>query len=136
MTPVDLHTVGLAVVQNKKLLLAYSNNKHAWYLPGGKIDGNETAVTALVREVNEELGITLDVVQLKYYVHITAPAYGEQQNMMMQQSCYTYPLTETINFGNEIGGVKYFTPDEYAREPAQVPGVIQLFKQLQSDQLI
>lgn len=136
MNSVDLHTVGLVVVQHNKLLLAYSNNKQAWYLPGGKIDANETSVIALVREVSEELGITLDEAQLKYYVHITAPAYGEQQNITMQQSCYIYPLTETLNVGNEIGGVKCFSPDEYANEPAQVPGVVQLFKQLQSDQLI
>lgn len=36
-----LPTAGLIVIKDNKLLLAYSNNKKAWYLPGGKIDLGE-----------------------------------------------------------------------------------------------
>lgn len=52
-----LLTAGLVVVQDNKLLLTYSNNKKAWYLPGGKIDQGETAREALIREIREELNI-------------------------------------------------------------------------------
>lgn len=33
-----LLTAGLVVTKNNQLLLAYSNNKNAWYLPEGKVD--------------------------------------------------------------------------------------------------
>ncbi|WP_245973015.1 hypothetical protein [Sphingobacterium siyangense] len=33
-----LPTAGLVSIKEDKLLLAYSNNRKAWYLPGGKID--------------------------------------------------------------------------------------------------
>ena len=46
-------------------------------LPGGKIDENETATEALVREIKEELHIDLDRERLQYFCHIAAPAYGE-----------------------------------------------------------
>jgi 8-oxo-dGTP pyrophosphatase MutT (NUDIX family) len=124
-----LYTAGLVVIQQNKLLLAYSNRKKAWYLPGGKIDAGETALTALQREITEELGIQLDTKRLHYYLHITAPAYGED-NRQMEQSCYRYELTEQVQAGNEISDVRLFSPADYAREPAQVPGVLQLFKQL------
>lgn len=52
-----LATAGLIVVKDNKLLLAFSNNKKAWYLPGGKIDAGETSVQALQREIKEELNL-------------------------------------------------------------------------------
>jgi len=38
MSDMKLPTAGLIALKGDKLLLAYSNNKKAWYLPGGKID--------------------------------------------------------------------------------------------------
>jgi len=32
-----MQTAGLVVIKNRKLLLAFSNNKQAYYLPGGKV---------------------------------------------------------------------------------------------------
>jgi len=43
-------TAGLVVVKDRKLLLAFSNNKKAFYLPGGKTDEGETTREALLRE--------------------------------------------------------------------------------------
>ncbi|MCA4806629.1 GNAT family N-acetyltransferase [Myroides odoratimimus] len=125
---IDLDTAGLVVVEEGKLLLAYSNNKKAWYLPGGKIDEGEGSRTALIREIEEELNLVLDVDRLTFLHHITAPAYGEKLNIMMQQDCYSYSLNgETIEATNEIGAVKYFSLEEYKKEEVQVPGVLMVF---------
>ncbi len=134
--PRRLYTVGLVVIQENKLLLAFSNHKKAWYLPGGKVDAGETPVDALLREINEELGIQLRITDLQYYTHITAPAFGEEENIIMEQDCYGYTLTEKIQAGNEIGGIQFFSPEQYALEPAQVPGVIQLFEQLSTEGIL
>ncbi len=53
-------TAGLVIVKNRKLLLAFSKNKKAWYLPGGKPDDGETTRHALVREIKEELNIDIN----------------------------------------------------------------------------
>jgi len=89
-TKIALPTAGLIVIENNKLLLSYSRNKKAWYLPGGKIDAGETSVEAIQREIQEELNIKLDPSLLKLYCHITAPAYGENTNIIMEQDCYLY----------------------------------------------
>ena len=52
----QLATAGLLVIQNRKLLLAYSINKKCFYLPGGKIDAGEKSVQTAVRELTEETG--------------------------------------------------------------------------------
>ncbi len=133
---IKLPTAGLVVIDNGKLLLAYSKNKNAWYLPGGKIDAGETAIEALQREIKEELNVELPEGELKFYTHITAPAFGENTNIQMEQDCFLYSLREEIKPSNEIEEVAYFTLASYQDEPAQVPGVISIFKLLIQDGLI
>jgi len=96
MENIALPTAGLIVVRGNKLLLAYSKNKKAWYLPGGKIDDGESSLDTLQREIFEELSIKLNSERLKYYCHITAPAYGELPHIIMEQDCFLYELNEKI----------------------------------------
>lgn len=130
-----LHTAGLIVLKNKKLLLAYSANKKAWYLPGGKLDAGESAVEALVREIYEELLLRIAPQELDYYTHITAPAFGEN-SLTMEQDCFRYELNAEIKPTHEILAIKYFDLENYRLEQEQVPGVLLLFEKLQADQLI
>jgi len=132
----ELRTAGLVVLKNRKLLLAYSKNKNAFYLPGGKTDNGETAVQSLIREISEELNIVPLAANLEYYMHISAPAYGEQKGTIMEQECYLYELNETPIPNAEIGALEYFDAAAYKLQPAQVPGVIMLIQQLQQDGLI
>ncbi|NAW51548.1 NUDIX domain-containing protein [Elizabethkingia argentiflava] len=131
-----LPTAGLIVIRDNKLLLAYSKNKKAWYLPGGKIDSGENSLGALQREIQEELNITLNPKLLKLYCHITAPAYGEQPHIIMEQDCFIYELKENIQPGKEIEEVKFFDMQAYQLESAQVSGVLQVFHQLRKDKII
>lgn len=132
---VKLPTAGLLVIQNKQLLLAFSRNKQAWYLPGGKIDKGETAISGLIREIKEELNLAIDRSELSYYCHISAPAYGENNNLIMEQDCYLYELRENINPSNEIEAVRFFSLEDYKNEPAQVIGVLMVFEKLIADKL-
>ena len=131
----QLFTTGLVVTNQKKLLLAFSKNKQAWYVPGGKIDAHETARAALVREVEEELHVRLKESELKFYMHITAPAFGETAGMIMEQDCFIGEIRETIQPSAEIQAVKYFDTTSYSFEEKQVPGVVIILKKLKQDGL-
>jgi hypothetical protein len=37
--------------RQKTTFLAFSKNKKTWYLPGGKVDANESSIEAIQREV-------------------------------------------------------------------------------------
>ncbi|WP_312190936.1 NUDIX domain-containing protein [Sphingobacterium sp.] len=132
----SLPTAGLVSIKDDKLLLAYSNNRKAWYLPGGKVDEGEEALQSLRREILEELNIELNPEKITYYCHVTAPAYGLVPEVIMEQDCFLYPLTEKIEPSNEIAAVRYFSRQEYNNEPIQVIGVLHVFDKLKADGLI
>lgn len=131
-----LYTAGLIIVKENKLLLAYSKNKKAWYLPGGKLDKGETSLQAIKREISEELSIDLEDNRLKFYIRVNVPAYGERKGVMMVQDCYLYELVEEIKPGKEIGSVKFFDEHSYLEENEIVPGVIKAFENLHRDGIL
>ncbi|MGE5106026.1 MAG: NUDIX hydrolase [Sphingobacteriales bacterium] len=131
-----LATAGLLVIQNRKLLLAYSNNKQCFYLPGGKIDEGETPTLALCREIGEELNVNLTEDELEYYTHITAPAFGENNGVIMEQDCFLVFQKIEPKAAAEIGELRYFTLNEYLQQENTAPGAVMILQQLKDDGLI
>ena len=110
---ITLDCAGLIYIENKKLLLAYSNNKACFYLPGGKVDHGESATEALCREVAEELDVTIIAAELEFYMHVTAPAYGEKEGIVMEQDCFfLHKLIQPVATA-EVAAIKYFSLEEY-----------------------
>jgi 8-oxo-dGTP pyrophosphatase MutT (NUDIX family) len=126
----------LLIVKDRKLLLAYSNNKSCFYLPGGKIDENETAAQALCREIEEELNVNLDENDLKFYTHITAPAFGELNGTIMEQDCFLVNRAVEPIASAEIGELRYFSLTEYLSQPQTAPGAVKILEILKEDNLV
>lgn len=126
----ELRTAGLLLIQNKKLLLAFSRNKSCFYLPGGKANPGETSAAALCREIAEELQVELHEMDLKYYTHISAPAFGEAMGIIMEQDCFFCLRAIAPNPAAEIGELRYFTLSEYLEQPQQAPGAVRILEML------
>ena len=131
-----LPTAGLLLIENRKLLLAYSQNKQCFYLPGGKIDDEETAATALCREIAEELNVAIEENDLKYYTHVTAPAYGEINGTIMEQDCFLLNKKVNAIASSEISELRFFSLQEYLSETNKAPGAIIILEKLKEDDLI
>jgi 8-oxo-dGTP pyrophosphatase MutT (NUDIX family) len=131
-----LPTAGLLIVKDRKLLLAYSKNKKCFYLPGGKIDNGETAIEGLCREIEEELSLSLNENDLSYYTHITAPAYGENNGVIMEQDCFLLTKVAKPVASAEIGELRYFSLEEYLLQPNNAPGAVRILETLKEDKLI
>lgn len=131
-----LSTAGLLYIRNRKLLLAFSRNKQCFYLPGGKVDAGETSIAALCREIAEELNTQVTETELDFYTHITAPAFGEENGLIMEQDCFL--LQKEINpiASAEIGELAFFSLEEYLRQKHRAPGAIMILQQLKKDGLI
>ena len=132
----QLQTAGLLLIKNKKLLLAFSKNKQCFYLPGGKIDINETAKQALCREIAEELNVTIEEHQLEIYTHITAAAYGEPPGNIMEQDCFLLLIEIQPKAASEIGELRYFSLEEYLQQVNKAPGAIMILQELKHAGLI
>ena len=67
--------VAVALIKNKKVLFQERPSEKSmpflWELPGGKIKIGETPEMALIREVNEELGISINPVDLRSLTFIS-----------------------------------------------------------------
>lgn len=132
----QLRTAGLLCIKNKKLLLAFSKNKQCFYLPGGKIDAAETAKQALCREVKEELNAEITETALAYYTHISAPAFGEADGMVMEQDCFLLLRDIQPQAAAEIGELRYFSLAGYMLEARQAPGAVMILQQLTAEGLL
>lgn len=70
----------------QELLVVRKKNTSAWMLPGGKLDGDETASEALVRELSEELQIEVDTSTLSFLGSFNAEAANEINTLVHAQA--------------------------------------------------
>ncbi len=64
---VDIYKVAGILVKGRKLLMSRSKGKSYFISPGGKIHLGETPEEALIRELHEEIGITVAIKDLKKF---------------------------------------------------------------------
>lgn len=89
--------VCLVVETESELLLVQARNRAKYYFPGGKIDDNETLTAALVRELEEELGLTVAEHELYYRNIVVGEAYP-QPNTLTKLICFS--TTKDIDWQN------------------------------------
>lgn len=99
MNPID--KLAWIYIKDRKILSTRSKGNDAWYIPGGKREGNETDHQTLIREIKEELTVDLLSDTITYLKTFKAQAHGKPEGILVQMTCYTaefkgnlYPATE------------------------------------------
>lgn len=73
-----INKVGLALIRDKRLLLARNRGAAVFQIPGGKVEPHDTDdAAALVREIREELGLDLNRGALNFLGLFSAEAAGK-----------------------------------------------------------
>ncbi len=76
--------VALLCVRDRRVLLARSRGRSAWYLPGGKREPDESDEAALAREIREELAVELVPGSLIHAAEFTARADGHGDGTLVR----------------------------------------------------
>ncbi len=100
--------------QDKILLLHRQDSKaegNRWGIPGGKLDEKEPLIDAIVREVYEETGFSLDKDKIHYIgkLYIKIPNFDFVYHMVDYLEEIHHPESVKINF-NEHKGFTWVTP--------------------------
>jgi 8-oxo-dGTP diphosphatase len=107
--PLDIIKIGLAVIRDDCLLLVRKRGSDCLILPGGKPEGGEDDLTALTREIDEELGCTLDHERIRYLGNFRDRAAGQPDTEVVVK-LYAGPLVGNPIPRAEIEQLIWYNP--------------------------
>jgi len=94
-------------LKDKTILSTKSFGKDKYYLPGGKREAGETDEQALIREINEELSVTIDNKTLNYIGTFEAQAHGHEEGTIVKMTCYAAEYSGELKVSSEIEEMKW-----------------------------
>ncbi|KML31515.1 MULTISPECIES: (deoxy)nucleoside triphosphate pyrophosphohydrolase [Rossellomorea] len=123
----DIHVVGAVIFRDGKILCAQRGNDKSlpllWEFPGGKIEKGETAKQALLREIQEEMKVSIVVnEQIEHTVY-------EYDFGIVHLTTFACELINEEPTLTEHAAIKWLTPDELHLlewAPADVPAIEKL----------
>ena len=118
-----IDTVAWVRAEHGRILCARPRGKDIFYIPGGKREGRESDLQALLREITEELTVTLLPETVRHVgTYEAGQPGGHPGAALVRMSCYTGDYTGTLAPSSEIEELAWFS---YADRP-RVPPVDQM----------
>ena len=109
------YRVGGILIQNEHVLFQAASNEDIYFLPGGRAEMGESAPASLLREMEEELGVHMNIERLLYIVEnfFTEPRYSWHELglyflMTTPADSYLNQSLETIRRVDEAGNFLRF----------------------------
>ncbi len=99
----------LLIGPDGRTLLVRKRGTQAFMQPGGKIEAHEQPLTALARELEEELALTIDLASAIDVGHFSAPAVNEP-GFEVQAQVFLLHIEHTVAPAAEIEEVQWIDP--------------------------
>lgn len=96
-------------LEDGKILSTRSRGKDVYYIPGGKRESGETDLQTLVREVREELTVTVEPSSVAPAGTFQAQAHGHPEGVDVRMTCYTADYQGTLAPSSEIEELIWLT---------------------------
>ncbi|MBP6888590.1 MAG: NUDIX domain-containing protein [Candidatus Pacebacteria bacterium] len=104
---IDIHKAAGILIEDRKFLIARTLGKSFFIAPGGKLEKNETAEGALVRELKEELNIDVGVCDLAPFGTFFASAAGNEDSYLQMDVFMVKDWSGEIIPASEVEEVKW-----------------------------
>lgn len=101
----------LLIAADGRTLLVRKRGTEAFMQPGGKIEAHEQPLQALVRELQEELGLVVDPTQASYLGQFAAPAANEP-GFTVEAEVFLLPIEQAVSPEAEIEEVLWLDPQQ------------------------
>jgi 8-oxo-dGTP diphosphatase len=116
--PVLIDTVAWVRVEHGRILCARPRGKDVFYIPGGKREDGESDLQVLLREIAEELAVTLLPETVRHAGTYEAPEPGgHPDGIIVRMSCYTGDYAGTLAPSSEIDEFAWFSYADRGRVP-------------------
>jgi 8-oxo-dGTP diphosphatase len=105
-------TVDGILIENHSILLVrrrHSPFEGAWALPGGFVEYGETTEHAVIREVLEETGLNIRILQL---IGVYSDPHRDPRGHTVTVAYLVERVSGTLNAGDDARTVKFFKMDE------------------------
>lgn len=120
-------------IRNKKVLETCSFGKDKWYIPGGKREVGESDEQALIREMKEELCVTIIPETIQHFGTYEAQAHGKPEGVTVRMTCFTANYRGQLTPSNEVEKMDWF---DYSRRDSVSPVDQIIFDDLKAKNLI
>lgn len=115
-------------VKDNKVLCVRSKGKELFYLPGGKREAGESDVQALIREIKEELSVTLIAESAQLIGTFEAKADSQPEGVLVRLRCYNANYTGALQPQSEIEEVAWIAYTERHKVSEAAQAVFQHLK--------
>ena len=117
MTTVIRVSAAVATDGTGRALVVRKRGTDVFMQPGGKPEPGETAAEALVREVAEELGVTLAEAELRPLGEFTTDAANEPGHLVVADAFAVELRADAVSPAAEIAEIRWISQADAARTP-------------------
>jgi len=110
-------SAGVLVDENGFALVVRKRGSTLFQQPGGKPEPGESALDALLREVQEEVGVTLDPSGVEPLGTFEDAAANEPGHIVIGDAFRARIRRAQVRIGAEIEDARWLAPDDVARTP-------------------
>lgn len=107
MTTID--KIAWIRLENGAILSSRSRGKNVYYIPGGKREPGEGDLDTLIREIQEELSVTITSDTAVHVGTFRAQAHGHPDGITVRMTCYTADYQGLLRASSEIEEIVWLT---------------------------
>ncbi|MFA5961387.1 MAG: NUDIX domain-containing protein [Parcubacteria group bacterium] len=108
--------VAAVIIQNKKILLVRDDKTIFFGIPGGTLEDNENQISALTREILEEIGVPLEKARYYYSIDHTNQIY----NVPQTDHIYIVSIKGIPIPSSEISELGWFSKDDLENKTVKI----------------